>query len=188
MHANGKQQTANMLSEMGLKVGKLFTNFDNISYNKDNYEVYDAEDINRIFENQAYIFFKESSEFNITAHKIYEGLSLYNFDNNDVFVLSPDQVNSIPPTLVKEPICFIWMDNTKSNRRTRYNSENRSYGFNNREEIESKDINTFIKNIYNFNGCQVMYFQNEEPERVATIIYSVWKHPDLLYTVTSHFN
>lgn len=188
LHSNGKWEVATMLKNMGVKVGKLFTNYDKLSYNKDNYMVYQFEDINRIFENQAYIFFKESPEFNVSAYKIYEGLSLYEYDNNDVFVLNPDQVISIPPAFIKEPVTFVWLDSTKSARKTRYNYENRDYGFNIREEIESKDINVFVKTIYGFNNSPVLYFQNESPERVATIIYSLIKHPDLNDLYANNFS
>ena len=51
-----------------------------------------------------------------------KGLSSYEFENNDVFIMSPDQLFAISPTSVKDSITFIWMDNTKKERLSKYHS------------------------------------------------------------------
>ena len=107
------------------------------------------------------------------SYKYYEGLTKYEFDNNDVFVISPDQFLNIPQNTINEQVCFIWMDNTKEDRLTRYKSEKRSYSFSARESIEKRDIDAFVKTLYNFNNSKVIYFTNEEPCRVATIVYTL---------------
>lgn len=199
MHASGKHEVAKKLESMGVKYGKLFTNltFDTDTpgvnkniYNKDNFEYYDIKDVCDIFENNAYIFLQHlPGVFSVVSSiQWFEGLSKYTFDNNDVFVISPDQLMSIPPTTINEPVCFIWMDNTKNNRKTRYFAEKRDYNFKDREDIERKDINSFVKSLYSFNNSNVLYFTDEEPERVATIIYSLIKHPDLLPIYVKSFN
>lgn len=197
MHGSGKREVADILENNGIRCGRLFTNMDNLSassvYNGLNYEQYTTKDINEIFENNAYIFMHEfpfvdhlTSPF--STYKCYEGLSLYEFDNNDVFVISPDQLFIINPSSIKDDITFIWMDNTKKERLNRYYTEKRSYNFYNREEIESKDSNYFVKLLYNFDNSRVIYFTSEDPARVAAIIYSVIKHPDLLPIYTEAFN
>ena len=126
--------------------------------------------------------------FYLNSFKYYEGLSLYEFDNNDVFVMSPDQLFSISPTSIKDEVCFIWLDNTKKERLNRYYAEKRTYSFSAREDIETKDSNSFVKFLYGFNNANVLYFTNEDPMRVAAIIYSLIKHPDLLPVYTESFN
>ena len=80
------------------------------------------------------------------------------------------------------------MDNPKKNRLNRYYSEKRSYNFNNRESIESKNSSSFVKFLYGFDKSNVLYFTNEEPSRVAAIIYSMVQHPDLITLYTQVFN
>ena len=195
MHCSGKQEVADILENNGINCGRLFTNLDNLSssniYNGANYEQYTSKDINEIFENNAYIFMHEfpwGNELNLSALKYYEGLSLYEFDNNDVFVMSPDQLFSVSPTSVKDKVCFIWLDNTKKDRLNRYYMEKRTYSFSNREDIELKDSNSFVKFLYGFENSEVLYFNNEDPMRVAAIIYSLIKHPELLDIYVKSFN
>ena len=197
MHGSGKQEVADILENHEIRCGRLFTNLDNLSapsiYNGSNYEQYTNKDINTIFENNAYIFMQEfplgdqlTSVSSIC--KCYEGLSLYEFENNDVFVMSPDQLFAISPTSIKDDITFIWMDNTKKERLNRYYAEKRTYSFYGREEIESKDSGSFVKFLYGFDRSRVLYFTAEDPARVAAIIYSVIKHPELLPIYTEAFN
>ena len=197
MHCSGKQEVANILRENGIRCGKLFTNLDSYTapavYNSSNYEYYTNKDIHDIFENNAYIFMQEFpfSDNIVSLSSIcecYEGLSLYEFENNDVFIMSPDQLFAISPTSIKDDITFIWMDNTKRERLNKYHSDKRNYNFFKREEIELKDSNSFVKVLYGFDKSNVLYFTSEDPARVAAIIYSVIKHPDLLPIYTEAFN
>jgi hypothetical protein len=195
MHSSGKQEVADILENNDVRCGRLFTNYDNPAtpdiYNGSNYEQYTTKDINSVFENNAYIFMHEfpfTEVINLNSFKYYEGLSLYEFDNNDVFVMSPDQLFSISPTSIKDEVCFIWLDNTKKERLNRYYAEKRTYSFSAREDIETKDSNSFVKFLYGFNNANVLYFTNEDPMRVAAIIYSLIKHPDLLPVYTESFN
>ena len=195
MHGSGKQEVVDILRDNGIRCGRLFTNLDisaapNI-YNIDNYEQYSSKDIHDIFENNAYIFMQEfpfSANMALTDGTFYEGLSSYEFENNDVFIMRPDQLFSISPTSVKDNITFIWMDNTKKERLGKYHSERRNYNFYNRENIELRDANSFVKFLYGFDNSNVIYFTSEEPNRVAAIIYSAIKHPDLLPIYTEAFN
>lgn len=193
-NGSGKQEIVDILSSYNIKCGKLFTNALNPSntlYNYDKYEQYSATDILNIFENKAYIFIQElqcKDNINVTSHKYFEGLSKYTFDNNEVFVLSPDQFISIPPCNFTEDICIIWVDNTRSNRLKRFFDEKRTYNFSEREDIEKRDIDTFVKMIYSTPKSHVIYFADEEPCRVAAAIYSMIKHPDLIEIYTKYLN
>ena len=194
MHCSGKQEVADILENYGVKCGRLFSNIENPTpniYNSSNYELYTTKDINSIFENNAYIFMQEfpfGSIIGAPSWKYYEGLSLYEFEHNDVFVMSPDQIFSISPAAVKDDVCFIWMDGTKKERLNRYYSEKRCYGFADRDEVEMKDSSSFVKVLYGFDRARVLYFNNEEPGRVAAIIYSIVNHPDLLDIYVESFN
>ena len=128
MHCSGKQEVADILENNGIKCGKLFTNYENINnpniYNGINYEQYTSNDVKDIFENNAYIFMQEypfgDDNITINACKYYEGLSSYEFENNDVFVMSPDQLFAISPSSIKDDVTFIWLDNPKKDRLNRY--------------------------------------------------------------------
>lgn len=195
MHCSGKQEVADHLEKLGINCGRLFSNIDSPSpkiYNSLNYELFTMQDVIEVFENNAYIFIQEFPEPELlsvsSSNKWHEGLTKYEFDNNDVFVLSPDQLFSISPTMIKEDVCFVWLDNTKQERLNRYYTEKRSYNFSTRESIEKKDESSFVQVLYDFNKSKVLYFTNEEPMRVAAVIYSVIKHPELLKLYTEAYN
>lgn len=186
MHSCGKYDVYNILSTEGYRCGHLFTNADDLNslYNGDCYETYDDEDIQQIFENNAYIFMQELNSNNANY---FEGLSLYDFENNDLFILNPQQFNQIPCVELKDEVCFIWMDNNRTNRMERFKSAKYIYNFNEREKLESEDLNSFISNIYNFPKSHLLYFYNEEPCRVASIIKAIIKYPDLLKDFENNF-
>lgn len=193
LHASGKQEVVNILESMGVKCGKLFTNMDHMlesTYNKDNYELYSDEDIYDVFENEAYIFIQEhpQSTLGFKTGKYYEGLSKYTFDQNDVFILSPDQLLAIPQKVINEPICFVWLDNTKDNRSARYYNERRLYNYNERDSLEKRDLNSYVKTLYSFNNSSIIYFNDEVPVRVATIINTMIKHPDTINDFVKNFD
>ena len=191
LHASGKQEVLDALEQKGVNCGRLFSNLeeaDSTIYNSYNYELYSTSEVRNIFENNAYIFINElSSLSHLSSYKYFEGLSKYTFDNNDVFVLSPDQLLCIPANVIDEEICFIWMDNNKEDRLNKYKKDGLEYGFSDREKIEKHDINSFVKTMYSFKNSRVLYFVREDPCRVATVIYSLIKHPDLLDIFTKYY-
>lgn len=193
LHSSGKQEVVNTLESAGVKCGKLFTNMEDMPadiYNRNHYEIYSNEDVNNVFENDAYIFIQEhpQSTDNFKTGRYYEGLSKYEFDNNDVFVLSPDQLISITPNVIKEDICFIWMDNTRDNRTSRFHNEHRRYNYYDRDNHEKRDLNAYVKMLYTYNNSKLIYFNDEEPARVATIINIMIKHPDTVEDFVKNFD
>lgn len=187
LHGSGKQEVLDILEHQGVSCGRLFSNIEKPSnkvYGSFNYELFSTADINEVFENNAYVFLRE---LKFDSEKFYEGLSLYSINENSVFALSPDQFVSISPSAMPKDVCFIWMDNTKVNRCNRYNDERRTYDFNEREKLEHQDINTFIKNMYNGDN-NILYFMNEDPVRVAAIVYALIQHEDLLPAFSQAFN
>lgn len=182
LHGSGKQELYDMFKHAGLHCGRLFTN-DTVFDNR--YESYSNEEIADIFENKAYMFIKECDEMNPNS---YEGLSLYEWDNNDVFVLSPDQMVSIPQQAFNDDVCIVWMDNNRAHRHERYDEERRSYDWSQREHVETRNIDDFIKMIYNNKWMSVIYFNNEDIERVYAVVTAVVRHSDLVSLFTKHFN
>jgi len=193
LHSSGKQEVINVLEGLGVKCGKLFTNMEDMApaiYNRDNYEYYSNEDINNVFENNAYIFIQEhpQSTLGFKTGRYYEGLSKYTFDQNDVFILSPDQLLAIPQNAITEEVCFVWLDNTKDNRSSRYHNEHRLYNFIERDELEKRDLNTYVKTLCSFENSKLIYFNDEVPSRVATIVNVMIKHPDTINDFIKNFD
>lgn len=195
MHASGKHEIAHQLEDLGMKYGRLFSSVPNINdmkevYAKDEFETYDVMDIHDVFENNAYVFIQEQPDdvINVSAHKFFQGLSKYTYDNNDVFVMSPDQFMSISVSNLPKDAVYVWLDNTKTNRQTRYKSSKLDYSFNIREQLEKNDIKDFVKTLYSVSNGNLLYFTNEVPGRISAIIYSIYKHNDLLNVYTENFN
>ena len=104
----------------------------------------------------------------------YEGLSSFEFENNDVFIMSPDQFSSVPE--FGGDVCFVWLDSTSKNRMIRHSLEKRRYSFLDQDRIESENIKDFTERIYQ---NDVLYFNNEDTSRVAAILYCLVQHPEL---------
>lgn len=182
LHSSGKQQVIKDLASLGVRTGKIFRNTSNVKssiYTLSDI-VYTCDDINAITENQSYVFIKENRR---SAIPFFEGLSSYEFMSNEVFVMSPDQFNDVPE--FPKNVCFVWLDNSQSNRRLRHNAEKRKYDFNMQDDYETQDMNDFITRIYD---NDILYFNNEEPKRVSAIIYSLLRHPELLNIYKTRYN
>lgn len=192
LHSTGKQEVIDHLEKMGVKCGRIFSNIEEPSeeiYNSRNYELYSNEDINDIFENDAYVFIQElpQPQLGFKTGKYYEGLSKYSLDQNDVFVLSPDQLLAISPNTLNDDICFVWLDSTKTRRTSRYHTEHRMYNYQDRENVERRDLQAFVKTLCSYNAPMI-YFIDEEPTRVATVIYTTIIHPDTFDMFVKNFN
>jgi len=180
-NGSGKISTANKLRELGIKVGNTFRSTENIGnqYSLSNV-VYDMREINNLFENQSYLFIKESPT---KSNQYYEGISFYEYQNNDVLVMTPDQFNMVAK--FDDNVIFVWLDNNVTQRRQRHRSEKRKYDFAKQEQIEHEYVQDFTNRI---GDNAILYFFNEDPDRVAAIIYSVIKYPDLLELYLKSFN
>lgn len=192
LHASGKQEVVDHLKKLGINCGKIFSNIEEPSieiYNSYNFELYSDEDINNVFENNAYVFIQElpGTTMNFRTSKYYEGLSKYTLDQNDVFILSPDQLLAITPNTLPKDICFVWLDSTKTKRISRYHNEHRTYNYQDRETQERRDLSAFVKAIYSYNA-PILYFIDEEPQRVASIVYTTITHPDTFDVFAKNFN
>lgn len=177
LHSSGKRDVIDMLEKWGVNCGHNFSDIPTVKdsiYGSKNYELYTTKDVNDVFENDAYVFIQEKKH---NDRKYYEGLSKYSFDNNSVFSMSPDQLLATSFNNIQEPVCLVWLDNTKNNRYNKYLTDRSRYNFNDIEAQETLDLSTFVKIIY---SQKYLYFTNEEPNRIAAIIYSLIQHEELL--------
>lgn len=173
-----------------MRIAKLFSNVNpeqrGLYRNINDYNIYKENEIRGVFENKAYLFIKEIDEI---SYNIYEGISLYDFDNSDVISLSPDEMVRIPiNTPLNDDVCIVWLDNNEKNRFNNYKIGKLDYSFKQREEIEKQCMNDFVSNIYSFPNSKLIYFYNEDVERVSAIIYALYKDNTLINEFSKKFN
>lgn len=190
-HASGKHEALQVCEEQGVVVGREFSNIeapDPRIYMDPRYNQYSVDDISNIFEMKSYICMHGVEESGvIDSYMIQRGISFYTYDQSDVMVLTPQQLENINKPILKDKILFVWMDSTQTARIRRHAEENRKYSFSEQEEIENRYSVDFVKTLYNFPNSQVLYFNNEDPARVGTIISSIIKHPDLLDNFVNNY-
>ena len=190
-HASGKHEALKTCEAQGVPVGHEFTSMTPHPqvYMDPDAELYSQDDITNIFEMQAYISISGIEETGIMdSYAHHRGISHHTYDHADVLVLTPAQLESINKNLIKDRILFVWMDNTQDNRIRRHAEEQRTYSFIEQDEIETRHGLDFVKTIYNYPNSDVIYFTNEEPERVGTIISTIIKHPDVLPNFIKTYN
>lgn len=190
-HASGKHEVLKTCKELGIVVGHEFTSMmpHPQVYMDPEAEQYSQDDITNIFEMQAYICISGIEETGIIdSYAHHRGISHHTYDNSDVLVLTLTQFESLNKNLIKDRVLFVWLDNTQDNRIRRHAEEQRTYSFIEQDEIEALHGSDFVKQLYNYPNSDVIYFTNEEPERVGTIIASIIKHPDLLPHFIKTFN
>jgi hypothetical protein len=180
----GVKEIVELSEKMGISVGHIFRNISEIdprSYTLSKL-IYDYSDIENIEESNSYIFMQECFQ----KEKFLEGLSFYEYDQNDVIYMGIDHIVKIPQSVWdKMDVTIIWLDNT-SDFRFNYMIENGyMHDFNIQEDNESFNIQGFIDRVYD---KKHIYFFNEEPKRVAAILYGLVKHPDLLDIFIQNFD
>lgn len=187
---SGKTEVLDECAELGLRVGREFCNIESDMLHIDKkYERYTIDDIGKIFENGAYICISGIDESGVLdGYMGYRGISLYTYDNSDVMALHPKQVCNINKPAIKDNIIFVWLDNNRDKRIHRFASLKCHYDFVEMEEAESQFDADFVKSIYNFPNSQLIYFNNEDPSRVAAIVYTLVKHPELVDIFVKKFN
>lgn len=187
----GKRELLDILQQdhPEIRIAKLFSNVNpeqkGLYRNINDYMPYNEADIRLMFENNAYLFMKEIDEI---SYDIYEGVSLFEFNNSDIVMLTPDEMVRIPNQSINEEICFIWLDNNTKNRFNRYKSDKPNYSFQQREATEKLCMNDFVTNIYSFPNSKLIYFYNEEPSRVSAILYALYKDNSLVDEFSKKFN
>lgn len=185
-HCSGKDEIIRDIEQSTLiPCGKSFTNMIEPiegAYTC-NSETFDNNEISTIFENQAYLFLREVTDFGIPY---YDGMTLHEFDSSAVICLTPDQMVSIAKFPAE--MCFVWLDNTTAERRQRHTAEKRKHDFQATEDLQRQFSDEFINKLYGTPNSHLLYFNNEEPQRVSAVIQALIKHPDLLPLFESRYN
>ena len=186
---SGKTDVLDACEELGLRIGREFCNLkSHVIHIDPKYEQYSIDDIDKIFESGAYICITGIDESGVLdGYMGYRGLSLYTFDNSDIMLLHPQQVCAINKKVITDQVVFVWLDNNRDNRIHHYAEKKCTHDFIEVEDIESQFDSDFIKTIYNFPNSKLLYFNNEDPERVAAIVYALVKHPELLDIFANKF-
>ena len=184
----GKVTTAKLLEEDSpcFKVGKLFTNLnDDELYHKELYILYEGKDVRDIFENNAYIFMKNISKNN---DMVFDGLDFSEYDDNNVCVISIDQFINLNMKYISKDDIIIWLDGRKNWRLN--NIKNSKHNIYNRERLENSQYEIFgnLIDSINQNNKNVIYFNEEDPTRVKTIIKTIYNNPKLKSEFVKYFN
>lgn len=182
-----KSEIADLLQEDKFKIGYLFTNIaqDTPIYHKRFYKYYNADDIKSIFENNAFVFINNITEDGKDMY--HEGLDFSEYDSKDVFILSIDQFLSINTKYISKDDLVVWVD---GNKKWRYNNINKEeYNYLVREKIEKSQSTNFYNLICSLQVStkNVLYFLNEDPERVKTIIKVIYNNPKLKQEFVRNF-
>ena len=179
----GKYSIARMLEKSKMKVGKIFTNSSpqEIKYHKDLYKFYSSEDIRDIFENNAYVFMTD------IQCSMIEGLDLNEYENNDVFVLTIEQFLNINTKYVTRDDLIVWLDGNWNWRKHNLEEDDEKCLRELAERSCYTDFNTLILNLEN-SLKNILYFYNEDPERVKTIVKIIYNNPKLKSEFTKNFS
>ena len=118
--------------------------------------------------------------------KFLEGLSFYEYDRNDISYMGIDHIVKIPQKVWdKMDVTIIWLDNTYDFRYNYMLENHYKHTFKIQEDNENFNIPGFMERIYD---KQHIYFFNEDPRRVASILFALVKHPDLLDIFIKNFD
>lgn len=180
VHGSGKLELAQKICTSNakeFKLGKLFTDRPSsefsYTYNGQILDFMSTEDIKLSFENNALLFIS-----NFHDNTYYEGITCQEFEKNNIFVLTPEHIINLPSTIFSlYRILFIWLDNKYSSRRTRYIEESRKYDFMERESFDMADSETMQTFL---NNKEFLYFNNEIPERIIPIVYTLYRSPEYI--------
>lgn len=168
LHSSNENLIRYYLNELNIKICNIFRTSETNKYTNSNI-IYTIDDVNQMFENNSYIILDR-----LTNKDYYEGISKYDYEDSDVLLLTPKQFNNID---INKDDCIIWLDDTLEFRYENYHNSSNHYDFLEEENIEKYSIKECIDKIYKYD---YIYFSNELPERISTIIYSLIKHPELI--------
>jgi len=172
LHDSGKQEIREFMKNQGLVACRKFSS-DPEAYD----DYFEPITVKEIFDNNSYLyvdtFFEKQSD-------VFVGATLNDYDNCDFITLSPREFMQIPANRNLGEVVIIWVDNTRSRRFEHWKSKKECTDFNAQEEFEKAGTSNLINYIYKFPNSHVLYFNNEEAERIAAIATAVSKVPELI--------
>lgn len=186
-----KSDVYNLFKEDKLRCGKLFTNNteSELTYNKYLYKYFPSKVVEEIYEQGAYVFICNAG---YDPEGIYTGLDLDEYENNDVFVVTPEQFTHIGSAFLKDTL-ILWLDGRRewrfNNIRYKGGSEP-TYNIYNIDTVESATTKAFYKSIRKVqsDNKNVLYFLEESPGRVEVIAKTIFRDPKLLREFITKFD
>lgn len=180
-----KRDIYRALQEDKFNVGKLFTTLPDgdITYNRYLYKTYPQSVVNEMFENGQNIFVFEDRKSGV-----FTGLDFAEYDSHDVFVLTPGQFLSInTDQYIGSDSLVVWLDGSLQWRKNnvRYDDtvlpDDTTYNFNDVEADERIYYRSMFFAMTDLSKTRknVIYFNEEEPLRVKTIIKTLAYNPKL---------
>ena len=185
-HGGGKHEILDKLYQLGVSVGREFSNIppNELIYIDPFYKQYTDEDISIIFESQSYIYLAQVEDKNVfDSYKYTRGLDIYEWEQNEVFVMSPHHVLGMNWNNIQDEVVFVWIDDTKANRFDRCRV--REYDFNYQEQLEQRHDTEFTKYIYE---REVLYFNNDKIDHIVAVIYSLITNNNLIDLYKKTYN
>lgn len=179
-----KRDIYRLLEADKFRTGKLFTNIslDEVTYNKYLYKYFPSETVNEIFENGSHLF---TCSCTCDEENIYTGLDFAEYDEHDVFVLTPEQFLSLSRQQYLKDGLVVWLDGGWTWRRNniRYHEyrtmDDPTYNYNLIEESERSSYQHFYRAISELarDAKNVIYFHEESPCRVKAIVKAIALNP-----------
>lgn len=194
-HASGVHQILNTVEyKYQVDIIREFSNIPKSTLNKYKqiyidplYEPYDSKDVAKLFDSQMHVCFNTISETGVlNASDYYRGISMYSVDRGTVMAMSYEQLMKANFHNIHDDICIIWLDNSSQNRISRYASEKRKYNFKEQDNIDEMYVSEITDVIYKVTD-NILYFHDEDPDRIACILGSCIRYPDLLKEFVEYF-
>ena len=183
-HSSGKFEILDRLTQLHVRCGHVFSNASGDIYIDPLYKRYTREDIEIIYESQAYITYNPVDQIGLDSLSYVSGIDLQTWDSHDVFVLSPHEIPSINWSNIKDEVVFIWIDNDLHTRYKRFKDLGK-YDFNHQERLESQYDDEFTDILYKH---PVLYFNNDKIEHIIGVIYTLTKNPYMLDVYKTLYN
>jgi len=178
--------------EKEFKIGRLFTSLDesykNTLYHADIYNFYSKDDVQSIFENDAYVFLNNMQ--GVQSDAAYDGLDLNEYDGNNVFVMSIGQFISINTKFISKDDLIVWCDGGRNWRMNNLAEDSNIREVKKYEQEEKSLRSTFFTSMIGFQSSlkNVIYFLEEDPARVKTIIKTIYNNPKLKAEFVKNFS
>ncbi len=173
LHDSGKKEIREFMKQHGLQPCRKF------SSDPEAYDDYlEPITVKEIFDNNSYLYI---DTFYDAEDGVFVGSTLNEFDKCDFITLTPREFIQIPANRNLGETIIIWIDNTRSKRFEHWKAKsNENSDFNAQEEFEKSGTSNLINFIYKFPNSHILYFNNEEPERIAAIATALSKVPELV--------
>jgi len=188
-HLSGQFELVQQLIKYkNIKLGNIYTNqklCNSDQHGLRNYHYVENKKIEEIYNNNAFVFL---TTLDFTKEMVYNGLTYEEFEKNNLFVLTPEEVIMLPRNIFGKKIkgepspeenhsvVFIWLDSTPTYRMTNYENQKILYDFQERETTECYDLKVLSE--YMLSHGSYLYFQNIDEYMVSPIVKSIYEISD----------